>query len=54
MLVGTWEDATLAIRFYIKNDFVLHTREQTNRLLERYWQVPIMQMDNSVVLEKIF
>ena len=54
MLVGTWEDATWAIRFYIKNDFVLHTREQTNRLLERYWQVPIMQMDNSVVLEKIF
>ena len=54
LLVGTWKDATWAIRFYIKNDFVLHTREQTNRLLERYWQVPIMQMDNSVVLEKIF
>ena len=54
MLVGTWEDATWAIRFYIKNDFVLHTRKQTNRLLERYWQVPIKQMNNSVVLEKIF
>ena len=54
LLVGTWKDATWAIRFYMKNDFVLHTRKQTNRLLERYWQVPIMQMDNSVVLEKIF
>ena len=52
MLVGTWEDATWAIRFYIKNDFVLHTRKQTNRLLERYWQVPLKQMENSVVLEK--
>ena len=29
MLVGTWEDATWAIRFYIKNDFVIHTRKQT-------------------------
>ena len=53
MLVGTWQDATWAIRFYIKNDFVLHTRKQTNLLLERYWQVPIKQMINSVVLEKL-
>ena len=53
MLVGTWQDATWAIRFYIKNNFVLHTRKQTNLLLERYWQVPITQMINSVVLEKL-
>ena len=53
MLVGTWQDATWAIRFYIKNNFVLHTRKQTNLLLERYWQVPIKQMINSVVLEKL-
>ncbi|MCL0031230.1 GNAT family N-acetyltransferase [Dehalococcoidia bacterium] len=53
MLVGTWQDATWAIRFYIKNDFVLHRRKQTNLLLERYWQVPIKQMINSVVLEKL-
>ncbi|HJO90979.1 MAG TPA: GNAT family N-acetyltransferase [Anaerolineales bacterium] len=52
LLVGTWQDATWAIRFYMKNDFVLHTRKQTNRLLERYWQVPLKQMENSVVLEK--
>ena len=52
MLVGTWQDATWAIRFYMKNDFVLHTRKQTNRLLQRYWQVPLNQMENSVVLEK--
>ena len=53
MLVGTWQDATWAIRFYIKNNIVLHTRKQTNLLLERYWQVPIKQMINSVVLEKL-
>ena len=52
LLVGTWKDATWAIRFYMKNDFVLHTRKQTNRLLQRYWQVPLKQMENSVVLEK--
>ena len=51
-LVGTWKDATWAIRFYMKNDFVLHTRKQTNRLLKRYWHVPLKQMENSVVLEK--
>ena len=51
MLVGTWEDATWAIRFYIKNDFVIHTRKQTNQLLQRYWQIPIKQKENSVVLE---
>ena len=52
LLVGTWKDATWAIRFYMKNDFVLHTRKQTNRLLKRYWHVPLKQMENSVVLEK--
>ena len=52
LLVGTWQDATWAIRFYMKNDFVLHTRKQTNRLLKRYWHVPLKQMENSVVLEK--
>ena len=51
-LVGTWKDATWAIRFYMKNDFVLHTRKQTNRLLKRYWHVTLKQMENSVVLEK--
>jgi len=52
LLVGTWKDATWAIRFYTKNDFVLHPRKQTNRLLKRYWEVPLKQIENSVVLEK--
>ncbi len=50
--VGTWRDATWAIRFYIKSGFVLHERRQTVELLEKYWKVPLKQIDNSVVLEK--
>jgi len=52
LLVGTWQDASWAIRFYMKNGFVLHTRKQTDQLLDRYWQVPLRQMETSVVLEK--
>ena len=52
LLVGTWQDASWAIRFYIKNGFVLHERKATDELLRTYWQVPSKQMANSVVLEK--
>ena len=52
LLVGTWQDATWTIRFYVKNGFVLHRRKQTGQLLKKYWQVPLKQMENSVVLEK--
>ena len=52
LLVGTWQDATWAIRFYVKNGFALHGRKQTDKLLNTYWQVPSRQMANSVVLEK--
>ncbi|MEE2884644.1 MAG: GNAT family N-acetyltransferase [Chloroflexota bacterium] len=52
LLVGTWQDATWAIKFYMKNDFVLHPRQQTNILLKKYWEVPSKQMENSIVLEK--
>ena len=52
LLVGTWQDATWAIKFYMKNGFIIHERKQTDELLQKYWQVPIKQMENSVVLEK--
>jgi len=52
LLLGTWQDASWAISFYLKNGFVRHTREQTDQLLDRYWQVPQRQMETSVVLEK--
>ena len=52
LLVGTWQDASWAIRFYIRNGFVLQTRNQTDQLLNYYWKVPLRQMETSVVLEK--
>ena len=52
LLVGTWRDATWAIQFYEKFGFVLHTKKQTIRLLNKYWSLPTKQIQNSVVLEK--
>ena len=50
ILIGTWADATWAIRFYEKRGFRLVTREEKERLLRTYWSVPERQMDTSVVL----
>ncbi|MDP6050541.1 MAG: GNAT family N-acetyltransferase [SAR202 cluster bacterium] len=52
LFVGTWKDATWAIRFYVKNGFVKHSKKLTNQLLNKYWKIPSKQMENSVVLEK--
>ena len=52
LLVGTWRDATWAIRFYEKFGFILHTKEQTALLLKKYWKIPSKQIENSVVLER--
>ena len=52
LLVGTWRDATWAIKFYEKFGFVLHTKKQTAQLLKKYWNLPPKQIENSVVLEK--
>jgi len=50
VLVGTWEAAWWAIRFYEKHGFHLVTREETNRLLRQYWNIPKRQVETSVVL----
>ena len=52
LLVGTWKSATLAIRFYEKFNFILHTEEQSNLLLKKYWKISSTQIKNSVVLER--
>ncbi len=52
LLVGTWRNATWAIRFYEKFDFILHAKEQSTLLLEKYWKIPSKQIKNSVVLER--
>ena len=52
LLVGTWRNATWAIRFYEKFGFIIHTKEQATLLLKKYWKIPSKQIKNSVVLER--
>jgi GNAT superfamily N-acetyltransferase len=51
VLVGTWETASWAIKFYEKHGFTLLSREETNKLLKKYWNIPERQIETSVVLE---
>ena len=51
--VGTWEGANRAVRLDLNNGFFLHKRVEIDQLLKKYWEVPELQMENSVVLEKI-
>jgi GNAT superfamily N-acetyltransferase len=51
VLVGTWEAAYWATRFYEKHGFRLVTREEKDRLLRKYWNIPERQTETSVVLE---
>ena len=52
LLVGTWKNATWAIQFYRKFDFILQTKKQSSLLLKKYWNIPTKQIENSVVLER--
>jgi GNAT superfamily N-acetyltransferase len=51
VLVGTWEAAHWAIRFYEKNCFKSVSKEEKNRLLRKYWNIPKRQIETSVVLK---
>ena len=50
VLIGTWADATWAIRFYEKHGFHVVGQQQKEQLLRRYWNVPDRQVETSVVL----
>ena len=50
LLVGTWADATWAVRFYERHGFRLVPQREKDRLLRRYWSIPERQVDTSVVL----
>lgn len=50
VLIGTWRDATWAIRFYQKHGFMLVDEESKDRLLRDYWSIPQRQVETSVVL----
>jgi GNAT superfamily N-acetyltransferase len=51
ILVGTWEAAHWAIRFYEKHGFKLVSKEEKDRLLRKYWNIPERQVETSVVLK---
>ncbi|MFP3896023.1 MAG: GNAT family N-acetyltransferase [Anaerolineales bacterium] len=50
MLVGTWADATWALRFYEKNGYRLVPEDVKDHLLKKYWSIPPRQVETSVVL----
>jgi GNAT superfamily N-acetyltransferase len=50
ILLGTWRDATWAVAFYEKNGYRRLSRQETERLLRKFWSIPERQIDTSVVL----
>ncbi len=50
ILIGTWSAAVWAIAFYEKNGYRRLKREETARLLKRYWTISERQAETSVVL----
>jgi len=51
VLVGTWEAAHWAVRFYEIQGFTLVPKEEKDRLLRKYWNIPERQIETSVVLK---
>jgi GNAT superfamily N-acetyltransferase len=52
LLIGTWADASWAIRFYQGHGFRLMPTEEKNRLLGIYWTISDRQRETSVVLAR--
>jgi ribosomal protein S18 acetylase RimI-like enzyme len=50
VLIGTWTDASWAIRFYEKHGFRRVDEKKKVALLGRYWTVPQRQVEASTVL----
>lgn len=52
IMIGTWADATWAIRFYEDHGYALVPQTERAALLAKYWAIPQRQADVSVVLVK--
>ena len=50
VLIGTWKAATWAVDFYAKHGFTVLPDGQARTLLDKFWNVPVRQMETSVVL----
>ena len=52
VLIGTWADASWAVRFYEKHGFAMVSAEEKDRLLRKYWRIPERQVETPVVLRQ--
>jgi GNAT superfamily N-acetyltransferase len=52
ILIGTWQAASWAVRFYEGQGFKLVPEPMIAPLLETYWRVPARQVETSVVLAR--
>jgi GNAT superfamily N-acetyltransferase len=50
VLIGTGADAVWAIHFYERYGYQMVGPQEKNRLLKKYWTVPVRQIETSVVL----
>jgi N-acetylglutamate synthase-like GNAT family acetyltransferase len=50
ILIGTWAAASWAIDFYRRNGFTVVSNSDKDKLLRRYWSIPVRQIETSVVL----
>jgi N-acetylglutamate synthase-like GNAT family acetyltransferase len=50
ILIGTWKDASWAIRFYVKHGFRVLDNEAIVQQLRKYWKISDRQIETSVVL----
>ena len=50
VLIGTWADAKWAIDFYVGNGYRVVSHADKERLLRKYWSIPMRQIETSVVL----
>ncbi len=51
VLVGTWQAAYWAVRFYEKHGFQRVPNQEKDMLLRKYWRIPERQVETSVVLK---
>jgi len=50
VLVGTWADASWAIKFYRRNGYTVVSEKDRQSLLQKYWSIPQRQIETSIVL----
>src|SRR5258706_13187747 len=45
VLIGTWAAASWAIDFYRRNGFAIVSTRDKDRLLNKYWSIPMRQIE---------